>query len=68
MKLGVLGAMDCEIALLREKMELRETVSFAGIDYHLGNNGAGGAGRRHHPAADGLRLGGDPDGGGAVFF
>lgn len=39
MKLGVLGAMDCEIALLREKMELRETVSFAGIDYHLGKIG-----------------------------
>ncbi len=39
MKLGILGAMSCEIALLRQHMNVRETVNFAGIDYYIGSIG-----------------------------
>ena len=39
MKLGILGAMDCEVSLLRDKMTLNETVNFAGNDYHIGKLG-----------------------------
>lgn len=39
MKLGILGAMSCEITLLRNKMTLDKTVNLYGLDYHCGRIG-----------------------------
>jgi adenosylhomocysteine nucleosidase len=39
MKLGILGAMSCEIALLQQKMTLQETVECGGRSYYLGQIG-----------------------------
>lgn len=39
MKLGILGAMDCEISLLLSKMELRETTTLSGNEYYQGTIG-----------------------------
>ncbi len=39
MKLGILGAMTCEISLLRDKMTLKETISRHGLTYYCGQIG-----------------------------
>ncbi len=39
MKLGILGAMTCEISLLRDHMELKETVTRHGLTYYCGSIG-----------------------------
>ncbi len=36
MKLGILGAMTCEISLLRDSMTLKETVTRHGLTYYCG--------------------------------
>lgn len=36
MKIGILGAMDQEIALLKQRMQLKETFHFAHLEYYVG--------------------------------
>lgn len=36
MKIGILGAMDQEIALLKQHMQLKETFHFAHLEYYVG--------------------------------
>lgn len=39
MKLGIIGAMDVEVALLKEKMQVKQTVTRAGMEFSEGTIG-----------------------------
>lgn len=36
MKIGIIGAMEQEVTLLREKIEQRQTISLAGCEIYTG--------------------------------
>ena len=40
MRIGIIGAMDVEIAVLREQMDLRETITAANMTFYVGSVGS----------------------------